>query len=262
MITTPTSMWWSSPSIRRDSGLGCLSMSYATSAAVAGDTAAEYRDDEKSTNSSDQCDEESFVAVDPVLDFAADGRTGADTVRASATSTTGRSVKVGLLHLITSIQWQFRRRAKSHASIVVTCVRGVSGVRVDTHHRPTLRILGRTLTRSARKSFSLISASLPVRRRRILGTPGGSTSTFLLDIAGAGATPTNCRVRRKAAGFSATILIRRVTDGVLRKLASGRVTAWVILAPGLAAAVTIFARFDDAIAALGTGDECYAFVVC
>jgi hypothetical protein len=80
-------------------------------------------------------------------------------------------------------------------------------------------------------------------------------------VTDAGASATYGVICCELAAF-ATIFVGVVAYGVVLELACCRVTALVISTPGCAAAIAVFALFNDAVATLLTGDCSDAFVVC
>lgn len=157
--------------------LGVFPLLAAT--AVGAPAAAEDAEDEGTAYSGGETNDERKMAVDPGLDFAADGAVGAATVLARSSAGTGRTVQEVLLESITSVCTELRARTAEHAVAVVTSV-GVIALSVATHDCLTLLVTRSTL---AAGTGQATTAAFAVGLVLISGAVRSVTSASLLRVA-------------------------------------------------------------------------------
>lgn len=171
----------------------------------------------------------------------------------------GGAVEEVLLHAIARARSERRRRARERAVLAVAGI-GVVVRGIGAHQGLALHIPRCALSAGALQLSRPVATILTVGSGLIRRTTCRTPRAHLLRVADARASPADGTVRGKLASPAATV-VRVIADGVVHEFASRGIAALVAATTLGSATIAIFALFDDAVAALGTGNGDDAFVV-
>lgn len=245
------------PSVRRPGvhlcGLGGLASADSSSdAAVA---AAEDRDGEESGNHAAHGDRDVLVVLEPTHNLLPRRAALAVSVVTLAAAGARGAVEEVLIPLRAErlsrilARQETARRAGPHLFAVIGAV---------LPHGPALLVSGCALSRRALEPIAAVGAVVLVL---VLGTVGVLARTLLLRVAGSRAGTADGSRRRILALFGTAFFVGKITFGLPLELALGSITARVVLAASVSAAVALLTLLYDAVAALAARDGLDALVV-
>lgn len=180
-------------------------------------------------------------------------------VIALPTATAHSTVKEVLLHTVTDTRTEFGGSTGQRAVLAVTSVCVVL-CRVRAHQCLALLVPRRTLSARALKALRAVAAALSIGRRDIGGAGRVGAATSLLRVARAGTGSTYCASTGELA-VSAAVLVRGIADSTIFEFTGRGIAAGVVTTIRGAPAITVFALFDNTVAALLASDRCDTFVV-
>jgi len=211
--------------------------------AVRAPAAHEDAEHNQTTDAGSDSNNQSLVALKPVLDFAT--KVAVAVAVFAETTSAGRAVEEVLLHAVTRVGAESGTTTAQSAAAAVAGIRVVI-LRVASHDRLALQIARRAL--AARTCHVVGAAARRVLLVLVLGAVRVGSGAALFGVAFADTGAADGRRRRELA-IPAAVLVGVVAHSVRLELARSRIAAVVIATSRRATAIALLVALDDSVTA-------------